>query len=253
LRSYIDDGVVDKIRAAGGEVYAVTSEPQYLADQAHTHWDLSFENIGDPHQEIPRVCNERDWLTLYASRGKTEFLQRGADWKVEHPKGFFQPGVLVVNQSSVILYRWRSVPSEKNLNGTVARPTPMHVWNAIENALASGSRGVHAPLDENPQIDAPPPPKLVFIAALIANAWFLGVKSFAYSPGAEETPKRFAKAFKRWPFFIALWVLAFVFLPAAWVSAAAVLWVAWIAYDVRATLDAMDVQVEIKATSASPK
>jgi hypothetical protein len=251
LRSYIDDGVVDKIRAAGGEVYAVTSEPQYLADQAHTHWDLSFENIGDPHQEIPRVCNERDWLTLYASRGKTEFLQRGADWKVEHPKGFFQPGVLVVNQSSVILYRWRSVPSEKNLNGTVARPTPMHVWNAIENALASGSRGAHAPLDENPQIDAPPPPKLVFIAALIANAWFLGVKSFAYSPGAEETPKRFEKAFKRWPFFIALWVLAFVFLPAAWVSAAATLWVAWIAYDVRATLDAMNVQVEVKAVSAS--
>ncbi len=253
MRSYIDDGVVDKIRAAGGEVYAVTSEPQHLADQAHTHWDLNFENIGDPHQEIPRVCNERDWLTLYASRGKTEFLQRGANWKVEHPKGFFQPGVLAVNQSSEILYRWRSVPSEKNLNGTVARPTPMHVWNAIENARTSGSRGVHAPLDENPQIDAPPPPKLVFIAALIANAWFLGVKSFAYSPGAEETPKRFAKAFKRWPFFIALWVLAFVFLPAAWVSAAAVLWVAWIAYDVRATLDAMDVQVEIKASDRSSK
>ena len=50
----------------------------------------------------------------------------------------------------------------------------------------------------------------------------------------------------RWPFFIALWVLAFVFLPAAWVSTAATLWVAWIAYDVRATLDAMNVQVEVK-------
>ena len=159
--------------------------------------------------------------------------------------------MLVINQSSEILYRWRSVPSEKNLNGTVARPTPVHVWNAIEQALTTGNNGVHAPLDENPEIDAPPPPKLVFIAALVANAWFLGVKSFAYSPGAESTPKRFAQAFKRWPFFIALWVLAFVLLPTVWVSAAAALWVAWIAYDVRATLDAMDVQVEIKATSAS--
>ena len=251
MRSYIDDGVVDKIRGAGGEVFAVTSEPQHLADQAHTHWDLNFENIGDPHQEIPRVCNDRDWLTLYASRGKTEFLQRGANWKVEHPKGFFQPGVLVVNQSSEILYRWRSVPSEKNLNGTVARPTPKHVWNAIEQMLTTGSQGFHAPLDENPEIDAPPPPKLVFIAALVANAWFLGVKSFAYSPGVESTPKRFARAFKRWPFFIALWVFAFVLLPALWVSAAAAIWVAWIAYDVRATLDAMDVQVEIKAARAS--
>ena len=253
MRSYIDDGVVDKIRAAGGEVYAITSEPQHLADQAHTHWDLNFKNIGDPHQEIPRVCNERDWLTLYASHGKTEFLQRGADWKVEHPKGFFQPGVLVIDQSSEILYRWRSVPSEKNLNGTVARPTPEHVWNAIEHRLPVESRGGHAPLDENPEIDAPPPPKLVFIAALVANAWFLGVKSFAYSPGVESTPKRFARAFKRWPFFIALWVFAFVLLPALWVSAAAAIWVAWIAYDVRATLDAMDVQVEIKGADGSAK
>ena len=253
MRSYIDDGVVDKIRGAGGEVFAVTSEPQHLADQAHTHWDLNFENIGDPHQEIPRVCNDRDWLTLYASRGKTEFLQRGANWKVEHPKGFFQPGVLVINQSSEILYRWRSVPSEKNLNGTVARPTPKHVWNAIEQVLTTGSQGFHAPLDENPEIDAPPPPKLVFIAALVANAWFLGVRSFAYSPGVESTPKRFARAFKRWPFFIALWVFAFVLLPALWVSAAAAIWVAWIAYDVRATLDAMDVQVEIKGADGSAK
>lgn len=153
----------------------------------------------------------------------------------------------MINQASEILYRWRSVPSEKNLNGTVARPTPDHVWSAIEQSLASGRSGSHAPLDENPEIDAAPPPKLVFIAALVANAWFLGVKSFAYSPGAQSTPKRFAKAFKRWPFFIALWVIAFILLPTLWVSLAALLWVAWIAYDVRATLDAMDVQVEIKA------
>lgn len=145
------------------------------------------------------------------------------------------------------------MPSEKNLNGTVARPTPVHVWNAIEQALKTGNNGVHAPLDENPEIDAPPPPKLVFIAALVANAWFLGIRSFAYSPGVESTPKRFAIAFKRWPFFIALWVLAFILLPASWVLATAILWAAWITYDVRATLDAMDVQVEIKAASASSK
>ena len=159
--------------------------------------------------------------------------------------------MLVLNQSSEILYRWRSVPSKKNLEGTVARPTPTYVWDAIDQRLSETSTGGHAPLDENPEIDAPPPPKLIFIAALVANAWFLGVKSFAYSPGVEETQKRFAQAFMRWPFFIALWVLAVVFLPAAWVSAAATLWVAWIAYDVRATLDAMNVQVEVKAVRAS--
>ena len=44
----MNKGVVEKIRAAGGEVYAITSEPQHLADQAHEHWELNFENIGDP-------------------------------------------------------------------------------------------------------------------------------------------------------------------------------------------------------------
>ena len=42
-------GVVDVIRAAGGEVYAVTSEPQALATLAQEEWGLSFECVGDPH------------------------------------------------------------------------------------------------------------------------------------------------------------------------------------------------------------
>jgi len=42
-------GVVEKIRAAGGEVYAITSEPLHLADQAHEHWELEFANVGGPH------------------------------------------------------------------------------------------------------------------------------------------------------------------------------------------------------------
>ena len=247
MRSYVETGVVDKIRAAGGEVFAITSEPQHLADQANAHWELNFDNIGDPHQEIPRVCDERGWLTLYASRGDTTFLQRGADWTVEHPKGFFQPGVLVLDSKQRILYRWRSVPSDKNLNGTVARPTPEHVWRRVEETLGPGSPISDAALDENPEIDAPPPPRWLFIAALVANAWFLGVKSFVYSPGAESTPKRFAKAFRRWPFFIALWIVAFVLLPTIWVAIAAVGWAAWIARDISTTLNAMDVKVEVSS------
>ena len=249
MRSYLETGVVDKIRAAGGELYAITSEPQYLADQAHEHWELNFDNVGDPHQEIPRICDERGYLTLYTSRGDTTFLQRGADWQVEHPKGFFQPGVLAITQSSRILYRWRSVPSDENLNGTVARPTPGHVWRALEAALPQGDNAGDAAHDDNPEIDSPAPPRLVFIAALVANGWFMGLKSFAYSPGSEPTPIRFKKAFSRWPVFIALWVAAFILLPTLWVAAALVAWALWIGRDIRTTLDAMmDVQEEIKTT-----
>ena len=152
-------GVVEKIRAAGGEVYAITSEPQHLADQAHEHWDLDFENVGDPHQEISRTCSERGWLTLYANRGDLEFLQRGADWEVEHPKGYFQPGVLALTNAGRVLYRWRSVPSAENLGGTVARPTAEHAWSAIERSLAEGAAAGNAPHDDDPVVDPRPPPR----------------------------------------------------------------------------------------------
>ena len=243
----MDTGVVAEIRAAGGEIYAITSEPQNLANQAHEHWELNFENVGDPHQEIPKTCSERDWLTLYANKGDLEFLQRGADWKVEHPKGYFQPGVLALTNSGRILYRWRSVPSEENLNGTLARPTAKYAWKEIQESLTAGDAAGDAAHDDQPVIDSAPPPRPVFIAALIANGWFLGVKSFVYSPGVPSPPKRFAAAFRRWIVFFAFWLAAVAILPIAPVVAAFACWLVWIARDVRNTVGSMDIQQEIKA------
>lgn len=247
MRSYDDEGVVEKIRAAGGEVYAITSEPQYLADQAHEHWGLNFGNVGDPHQEIPKTCSERDWLTLYANKGDLEFLQRGADWQLEHPKGYFQPGVLALTGSGRVLYRWRSVPSAENLNGTVARPTAQHAWRVIERSLAAGDATKDVAHDDRPEIDSKPPPRPLFIGALIANGWFLRVKSFAYSPGVAAVPKRFKAAFSRWLLFLAAWIAAIVYLPTAPVIFALVCWAAWIARDTRRTLASLDVQQEISS------
>ncbi|MEM6706829.1 MAG: hypothetical protein AAF690_29245 [Acidobacteriota bacterium] len=245
----MQDGVVEKIRAAWGEIYAVTSEPQHLADQAREHWELDFESVGDPHQEISRICSERGWLTLFANKGDLEFLQRGAQWTVEHPKGYFQPGVLALTSAGRVLYRWRSVPSAENLNGTLARPTALHVWSAIDKALAKGDEAGDAAHDDDPEIDRAPPLRAVFIAALIANGWFLGVKSFAYSPGVRPVPARFAAAFSRWLLFFAVWIAAFVFAPAPLVGLALLGWVVWIARDVRKTLGALDVQQELVAGS----
>ena len=243
----MSEGVVEKIRAAGGEIYAITSEPQHLADQAHEHWELEFENVGDPHQEISRTCSERGWLTLYANRGDLEFLRRGADWEVEHPKGYFQPGVLALTNAGRVLYRWRSVPSAENLNGTLARPTAAHAWSAIEESLAAGDDAGDAAHDDDPVIDQPPPPRALFVAALIANGWFLGVRSFAYSPGVGSVPSRFAAAFSRWILFFAFWAVAFAFLPTPWVGFAFAGWVAWIVRDIRRTLGGLDVQQELVA------
>ncbi len=174
-------------------------------------------------------------------------MQRGADWKVEHPKGYFQPGVLALTNSGRILYRWRSVPSEENLNGTLARPTAKYAWNEIQESLTAGDAAGDAAHDDQPEIDSAPPPRPVFIAALIANGWFLGVKSFVYSPGVPSPPKRFAAAFRRWIVFFAFWLAAVAILPIAPVVAAFACWLVWIARDVRNTVGSMDVQQEIKA------
>ena len=169
----MEEGVVDKIRAAGGEVYAVTSEPQRLADQAHEHWALNFENIGDPHQEISKICSERGWLTLYANRGSLEFLQSGVDWEIEHPKGFFQPGVLALTRERRVLYRWRSVPSSENLNGTAMRPTPTHVWENTERSLMAGGSAGDALHDDSPVVDQRPPPEFFLLQPLLQTAGLL--------------------------------------------------------------------------------
>jgi hypothetical protein len=243
----VEEGVIDKVRAAGGEIYAITSEPQHLANQAHEHWELNFENVGDPHQEISKSCSERGWLTLYANRGDLEFLQRGADWDIEHPKGFFQPGVLALTNKHRVLYRWRSVPSVENLNGTSMRPTATHAWQKIEGALVAGEAAGDASHDDNPVIDRGPPPRLVFFAALIANGWFLRAKSFMYSPGAESIPSRFKTAISRWFAFLLFWIVALAIAPTGLVGLAFAGWAAWIVLDLRRIMREMDNQVELKA------
>jgi hypothetical protein len=241
------EGVVEKIRAAGGELYAITSEPQHLADQAHAHWELNFENVGDPHQEISRICSEQEWLTLYANRGNLEFLQRGVDWEIEHPKGFFQPGVLALTNNRRVLYRWRSVPSVENLSGTRLRPTARHAWDKIESALTAGDQAEDAAHDDNPVVDGGPPPRMLFFAALIANGWFLRAKSFMYSPGTESIPSRFKTIFSRWFFFLLFWIIALAIAPVLLVELAFVGWFVWIVWDLRRIMVEMDNQVELTA------
>ncbi len=239
------ENVVEKIRSAGGEVYAVTSEPQYLADQAHEHWELNFPTIGDPHQEIPRTCSERGWLTLYANQGDLEFLRRGVNWDIEHPKGFFQPGVLAVTRTRRLLYRWRSVPSDENMQGTLARPTAGYVWNAVESALAVGAEAGDAVLDNDPVIDRAPAPRFLFFAALLANGWFLRLKSLVYSPGMTLEPTRIPKILARWPLFLAVWIVALVLFPSAWVGGVFAGWLAWVVYDSRRVMRKFQLKKEL--------
>ena len=185
MRGYVEAGVAEKVRAAGGEIYAISSEPQALAGRATPEWELDFQTVGDPHQEIASSCRERGWLDLYVNEAGLEFLEQSAsahaDFEVTHPKGYFQPGVLAVASDGRVLYRWRSIPTHQNLGGALERPTAAYAWRNVQRAL-DDPRPVDAPLDAAPELDSRGVPWPIFVSLLIANGWFLRGRGFR-SPG----------------------------------------------------------------------
>ena len=226
----MSSGIVEQIRAAGGEVYGVTSEPQRLASRAQHGWDLDFECIGDPHQEIPATCRERGWLELFVN-DKLDFLRASSkQFDPEHPKGYFQPGVIALSKEGRILYRWRSIPSRKNVGGAIARPTPEHVFSSVERSLAESS---DAAMDTDPKLDAPGVLWPLFVSALVANGWFVSPRGFGQRETGPSPQQRIARAFAKILGFVMLWVLGFMFLPKVLVALALAAWIAWIVPKVR--------------------
>jgi hypothetical protein len=224
LRGYNRDGVVAAIREAGGEIYAITSEPQSLARNAQEHWQTGFEHVGDPHQEILRECTDRGWLSLFRNHFGDDFV--GEESWVSHPKGYFQPGVLALNQNARVLYRWRCRPNRQNVGGARMRPTSPHVWTRVQAALAEPSDAPDVPHDDNPTLDAKPTPWPVFVLLLISNGWFLRPTPFDQRVGGVPIPTRVRNAGLRIPFFFAGWIAAFIYLP-VWIAGPVLL--AWIA------------------------
>ena len=228
MRSYVKEGVTAKVRAAGGEIYAISSEPQALSARAASEWQLDFETVGDPHQEISAACSERGWLDLFVNE-RLGFLQASAaaaDWAPTHPKGYFQPGVLALSAKGRVLYRWRGVPHRGNMGGAVERPTAEHVWTTVARALEPGADTQDAALDSDPPLDSRGVPWPIFAALLIANGGFVKARGF-------KSPKRVINAGLRLLGFIGAWIAAFTWLPALPVAVVLAAWVVYITPKVR--------------------
>ena len=225
MRGYAKSGVVAAIREAGGEVYALTSEPQALARNAQTDWETGLEHVGDPHQEIATACRERGWLSLFRNDWGPDLVGAGPGW-VSHPKGYYQPGVLALESEGRVLYRWRCRPSRQNVGGAVARPTPEHVWRRVEAALDAPTGTGDAPLDADPELDTPPVPWALFVALLVANGWFLRPVPFDQRAGEDTVPRRQRNAMLRLALFVAAWIGAALLLPLWLVALAFAGWVA---------------------------
>jgi hypothetical protein len=233
LRGYAKEGVVQKIREAGGEIYAVTSEPQTLASRAQEAWGFGFESVGDPHHEIAGTCRERGWLDLFVN-SKSSFLSSATSdlgWTPQHPKGYFQPGVLALAADGRVLYRWCGVPTHKNMGGATERPTAGHVWSSIARALEQDAPD--AELDRDPPLDSRGVPWPIFVSLLVANGWFVEPRGFAFREGGPTTGQRVRRAALRALGFAGAWIAAFVWLPTLPVALGLTAWIAWITPRIR--------------------
>ena len=221
MRGYQRHGVVQAIRDAGGEIHGITSEPQTLASEAGESWGLDFRLTGDPHHEIADQCRERGWLDLYVNaHGDPHGMIARDIHPPTHPKGYFQPGVLALTPEHRVLYRWRGVPTRHNNGGATERPTPGHVWQQVEQALAA--RGApDAALDAPPKVDTKGIPWPLFVLLLLANGNFWRPKGFALQRrGPDDVGARAKRAAVKLALFAAAWIMAFALLPAGWVALA---------------------------------
>jgi hypothetical protein len=227
LRGYQKAGVVAAIRAAGGEIYGITSEPQTLASEAGASWGLEFPLVGDPQHEIADACRERGWLDLYVNthRDPGNMLSRDVDPPV-HPKGYFQPGVIALSRERRILYRWRTVPTRGNNGGATERPKAADVWREIELALATPG-APDAGLATPTRVDSKGIPWPLFVLLLLANGNFWRPKGFALARnGADDVGQRAVRAMLKLAVFAVGWIGAFALLPAGWVALALVVYAA---------------------------
>ena len=224
MRGYEKAGVVDAIRAAGGEIFAVRSEPQSLATEAEEDWAFGFPSVGDPHHEILGVCQERGWLDLFVQQMPAKKMIR--PW-ASHPGGYFQPGVLALSREGRVLYRWRCRPTHQNIGGALQRPTAEYTWAQIQTGLAE--RSGDAPLDIAPELDAKAPPWPLFVLMLLAHGWFWRPRPFPLGRPDDPPSAKPPAMFVRLLGFAGAWVAAFALLPPIWVTAALAAWVALVA------------------------
>lgn len=202
------------------------SEPQRLADDAKSKWDLNFETVGDPHQEIAEQCKEKGWLELFINTDAS-FITR-TDERLAHPKGYFQPGVLSIDCNRKVLYRWRSTPTRANIGGAVERPTASYVYQKVAESLEQVDNIEDAQLDGKPELDSKGRPFPIFVTLLLANGWFIRPVPFLLTNSKLSPLQRIKRAARRIPIFLAVWIAAFLILPTNWVANAAIAYGVWV-------------------------
>ena len=213
--------MVEAVRAAGGEVFGLTSEPQSLATEAEETWEVGYPCIGDPHHEIRNALRASGFLSIFANENAGHLWTRS--WACP-PRGYFQPAVVAVDRQGRVLYRWRCRPTRDNMSGAGQRPTPQHVWAQIRSRLVDGA--TDAELDEAPEFRLRDASWSVFVGLMLAHGWFVRVRAFPLARPGDRPSVQPARMKRRVAIFVGAWVAALVMLPTFWVAAALVGWAA---------------------------
>ena len=218
MRSYAKSGALERIHQAGGEAFAITSEPQNLATEAEKDWEFGFPAVGDPHHEIRKTCRERGLVEIFFNENSGHLRNR--PW-ASHPNGYYQPGVLALAKDGRVLYRWRCRPTRDNMSGAGGRPAALYTWNRIESRLSDNAE---AALDEAPELAGHQLSWPHFLLILLAHGWFIRPKAFPLGRPEDEPSANSGKMMRRVAGFAAAWAAAFVLLPAKWVFLALAAW-----------------------------
>ena len=218
-----------EIRAAGGEVYGLTSEPHSLAAEAETAWDMSIPVVGDPHHEIREDLKARGWLDIFYNEDFGHLRNRS--W-ANHPKGYYQPAVIALRRSDAsaghVLYRWRCVPRYSNMSGAGGRPEARYTWNQISTRLGLPAEDERArqdaALDEAPEMGAPDLSWRQFLMIMLAHGWFIRPRAFPLRRDGGKDDVSPTDAMRRWYVFGLVWLVALVALPLGWVAGVFIVW-----------------------------
>ena len=214
---------MEAIRAAGGEIFAITSDPQSLASEAEENWGIEFQAIGDPHHEIRDACQQRGFVNVFFN---PDFGHLGSRPWASHLKGYFQPAVVAISNKNQVLYRWRCQPNHRNMSGAGQLPTPEYVWSEIQK---NSEGSTDAQLDQSPEFAREDVSWLRYVSLFLAHGWFLRPKAFPLARKGDKRSARPSRMNRRIGFFVLGWIMLFSFVPFQWAIAGFALWcgVAW--------------------------
>ena len=179
---------------------------------------MTIPVIGDPHHEIREDLKARGWLDIFYNEDTGHLRERS--W-ANHPKGYFQPAVIAIDEKARVLYRWRAVPKMSNIGGAGARPDPRYTWDRIQAEHGIDLRcrsGCRADFDRERS------PWLFSLWIHLANGWFIRPTSLSLDRDGSGGFARARTAMRRTYVFFAAWIVALLLLPLTSVGIAALVW-----------------------------